>query len=95
MRPAAGLHPAAQEERASLAALEVMGQTWWERRRQEIAALPTVEWKGAILYALPCCGVSGRGPHVVNVPAALLWQLVSLRSYLCAFHAGDCRVTRT
>lgn len=60
-----------------------------ERRAAEIAALPQVEWKGRTLYTIRCHGKSGRGPHDVNVPASLLWQLIDIRAYCCPYHPGE------
>lgn len=59
------------------------------RRSAEIAALPVVKWKGRVLRALRCCGTTGKGPHTVNVPEALLWSLMDLGGYRCPYHAGD------
>lgn len=59
------------------------------QREAEIAALPTVQWKGRTLYTLRCCGVSGKGPHDVNVPLALAWSLLSLTRFFCPYHLGD------
>jgi hypothetical protein len=89
VRRAFSLHPDASAHRSEVAARYFMGRSRWARRRDEIAALPSVEWKGRTLRALRCQGTSGRGPHDVNVPVDLLWQLLSLRSYFCPFHAGD------
>ncbi len=58
-------------------------------RQREIDALPTVDWKGRTLYTLICCGTSGKGSHIVNVPLAMVWHLISLRRYFCPYHAGD------
>jgi hypothetical protein len=54
--------------------------------RRQLAALPIVEWKGHRLRVFQCHGTTGRGPHVVNVPEWLLWALLDLRAYRCAFH---------
>jgi hypothetical protein len=89
MKRAAGLHPVRQARSAESAALRLMGRSWHERRAREIAALPTVEWKGTTLWTIRCCGVSGRGPHDQHVPLALLWALVSLTNWHCPFHAKD------
>ena len=59
------------------------------RRAAEIAALPTVNWKGRRLYTIRCHGTSGQGPHDCNVPLALVWALIDLRRYVCMYHAGD------
>lgn len=66
-----------------------LGAPGTERRLREIAELPVVEWKGRTLYTLRCHGTSGKGPHDVNVPIALVWHLTDLRRYFCPYHAGD------
>ena len=58
-------------------------------RDAEIAALPTVEWKGRTLYTLRCQGTSGKGHHDVHVPLAHVWHLVWLDRFFCVYHAGD------
>lgn len=55
-------------------------------RASEIAALPTVEWKGRTLRTIRCHGETGRGPHDVHVPESLLWSLLDLQTYRCVFH---------
>lgn len=68
---------------------ELYGDTGVERRAAEIAALPTVEWKGRTLYTLRCHGTRGKGPHDVNLPESLLWNLIGLTHYCCVYHAGN------
>lgn len=58
-----------------------------EKRYREIQRLPTVEWKGKTLYTIRCHGVTGKGPHDVNVPLPLLWVLIDLGTYRCVYHA--------
>jgi len=58
-------------------------------REREIAAIPTVEWKGRTLYTIRCNGTSGKGPHDVNLPLAMVWHLRNLRRFYCVYHAGD------
>jgi hypothetical protein len=58
-------------------------------RAAEIATLPVVVWKGRTLYTLQCQGISGKGPHAVNVPLALVWHLIDLQRFFCPYHAGD------
>jgi hypothetical protein len=89
MKRAAGLHPEAQARRSRLNARVLMGRAWYLKREAEIAALPRVMWKGVQLYTIRCDARSGRGPHLLNVPPSLLWQLVSIPDYLCPYHAGD------
>lgn len=89
VKRAVGLHPEAQARRAEVTARAAMGRAWWARRRAEIAALPVVVWKGTALRTILCHGTSGRGSHRVNVPAALLWQLVAVEDYFCPYHAAD------
>lgn len=77
----------ARAEAAARAFLETVGDSArFERRRAEIAALPVVTWKGRELRQLTCRGDFGRGPHVVNVPLAVCWGLISLDRFLCPFH---------
>jgi hypothetical protein len=64
----------------------VMGARLFRKRAAEIAALPTREWRGRTLHTLRCQGDFGRGPHDMNVPLSLLWHLIDLRRFLCAFH---------
>ena len=61
-----------------------------EQRQAEIDALPTVEWRGRTLYTITCHGQRGKGHHQVNVPESLLWQLISIRRYVCPYHHPDC-----
>ena len=70
-------------------AREFLGPERTAIREAEIAALPTVQWKGRTLYTLRCNGTSGRGPHDVNVPLAHVWHLINLRRFFCVYHAGD------
>jgi hypothetical protein len=56
------------------------------RRQAAIEALPTVQWKGRTLYTIRCHGDFGKGPHDVNVPEAILWQLISVNRFLCPYH---------
>lgn len=58
-----------------------------EGRRRLIHELPQVEWKGQLLRTILCTGERGRGPHLVNVPEALLWQLIDPSRYRCPYHA--------
>lgn len=58
-------------------------------RAREIAALPTVQWKGKTLKTLRCHGITGKGPHDCNVPEALLWALISLRDFRCVYHPRE------
>lgn len=60
-----------------------------EKRHAEIAALPTVQWKGRTLYTLRCHGWTGNGPHDVNVPLVLIWSLIALDQFYCMYHAAD------
>ena len=56
------------------------------RREREIAALPLVEWKGRSLRSIQCHGDYGKGPHVVNLPESVLWNLIGLDNYRCVYH---------
>jgi hypothetical protein len=83
---AAGLHPAKQAASARAAFLGFYGACAAETRQAQLDALPVVVWKGKTLHALCCTGTTGRGPHVVNVPASLVWSLIDLRAYRCPYH---------
>lgn len=91
-RNAVGLHPERERRAAFNAYAQFMGRAATEGRWRAIEALPRAEWRGRHLRSLRCHGVSGKGPHIVNVPESLLWALISLDRYLCPFHAGDCWV---
>jgi hypothetical protein len=72
------------------AATREWGDPGWEARRAaEIAALPTVEWRGRTLYTLRCHGTRGKGPHDVHLPERVLWSLIGLTHFRCVYHAGD------
>ncbi len=71
------------------AARDQLGPVRALAREREIAALPVVAWKGRTLYTLRCQGISGKGPHDVNVPLGMLWHLLTLQRFLCVYHAGD------
>ena len=66
---------------------EWRGQMDYMIRSAEIAALPRVVWRGRTLYTLRCNGTTGKGPHDVNVPERLLWNLIELRAFVCPYHA--------
>lgn len=66
-----------------------LGPAGEAQREAEIAALPQVDWKGRTLYTVRCQGVSGKGPHDVNLPLATVWHVLSLRRFFCVYHAGD------
>lgn len=78
-----------QCERAKAVYLELCGAVLTRLREAEIGQLPKVTWKGRDLYTLRCHGTSGKGPHDCNVPEGLLWSLMSLKHFLCVYHAGD------
>lgn len=66
--------------------VETQGADAVSQRQRDIAALPTVQWKGRTLYTIRCEGDFGRGPHMVHVPESLLWSLLSVRHFRCAYH---------
>jgi hypothetical protein len=59
-----------------------------DRRAADIEACRVVEWKGRTLRTLRCHGTTGKGPHDINVPEGMLWTLLALNEYVCAFHGG-------
>lgn len=77
---------ARQTARARAAFLAWRGTEGDAERAAAIAALPTVVWRGHTLYSLTCCAEYGKGPHVVNVPEAVLWALIDLRMFRCPWH---------
>lgn len=84
-----GLHPARQAATAKAAFLELRGPGDAADRAAQIAALPTVDWKGRTLWTLRCHGTTGKGPHDVHVPEAVLWALIDFRAYCCPYHQGS------
>jgi hypothetical protein len=62
------------------------GRDRYLQRVAEIAALPAVRWKGRLLFTLTCQADFGKGPHPLNVPETLLWQLISLENFRCPYH---------
>ena len=78
-----------QRERAKGLYAEMCGPVSTLIRESEIASLPRVEWKGKQLRTIRCHGTSGNGPHDCNVPEGLLWSLMTLKEFLCVYHAGD------
>lgn len=73
--------------RAKALFIDVMGEGRVAHRQAEIDALPTVVWKGKTLHTIRCHGDFGKGPHDMNVPESLLWNLIWLPSYRCVYHA--------
>ena len=65
---------------------EVYGAVGVRRRASEIAALPEVSWKGRTLRAIQCRGDYGKGPHVVNIPESVLWNLIGFDRFRCVYH---------
>lgn len=86
---AVGRKHGASADRLIADAQRFLGAACTARRAAEIAALPTIDWKGRTLYTLRCQGTSGKGPHAVNVPLAVVWHLIDLRRFFCVYHAGD------
>jgi len=83
---AVGLHEDRARTTAMRGFLTVRGADAMPERFRAIAALPTVVWKGRTLYTIRCQGDFGQGPHAVNVPESLLWALMSLEGFHCAYH---------
>jgi len=74
---------------ARRAFLDFKGAAEYRRRAAEIAALPSIVFKGRALKVLRCHGVRGNGPHDCHVPESLLWALMALTPWCCVFHHGD------
>jgi hypothetical protein len=79
-------HESARARRSRAAHVELRGAEAAAQRAREIAALPTVIWKGRELRTVRCVGEGGKGPHDVNVPEHVLWQLIDLRRFVCPYH---------
>ena len=75
--------------RARSAFKDFLGNEAEATRATAIEQLPMVHWKGRTLRTIRCHGVSGKGPHDVNVPESLPWTLIDIRRFLCPFHAND------
>lgn len=82
-------HQAARARRARVAYREYLGGEAERQRAEQIAALPTVRWKGRRLKTIRCHGTTGKGPHDCNVPEGLLWALISLSGFHCAYHPRE------
>lgn len=80
---------ARQTARAREAFRDSLGPNAEMMRAAEIAALPSVTWKGKSLKTLRCHGTTGNGPHDCNVPEGLLWALLSLQDFHCVFHPRE------
>lgn len=86
-RPNVGTERDLRETRKAQAAFrQTRSSSEMRARAAEIAALPTVDWKGRRLYTLRCAADFGNGPHDVNVPEYVLWSLIDLRAFRCPFH---------
>lgn len=59
--------------------LQVPVKAAYNKRADEIEALPKAVWKGRNLRAITC-GQCGR---VRNVPASMLWVIVSVTNFTC------------
>ncbi len=92
---AVGRKPGRGEADIIISCREMLGPERAAIRESQIAALPTVIWKGRELKTLRCCGTSGKGPHEVNLPLIVLWSLLELRRFFCVYHAGDAWAART
>ncbi len=74
----------ARARRAFEVSRGTMAAVW---RAREIAALDSKLWRGQRVYRLTCRAEFGCGPHDQWVPEGLLWTLIDLRMWRCAFHA--------
>lgn len=87
MKPSIPRHYEDNLARSKAAFLDIAGSDLAAERAAQIAALPTVEWRGRTLRTIRCTGTTGRGPHDMHVPESLLWNLIDLRFYRCPYHA--------
>lgn len=66
--------------------VEARGEASAAKRAQDIATLPSKDWRGTRVFEVECEGPYGRGPHKQWVPEYVLWNQISLAHFLCAFH---------
>ena len=83
---ALGLHETARTKRARSAFRDVRDEKAEAQRAAAIAALPSKDWRGVRVYLIRCDGPFGCGPHMQYVPEGLLWSLLDLNHFLCAYH---------
>ena len=81
-----GSNPSARTFRAKRAFVELRGISDAVTRAHEIAALPTKKWKGTRVYGITCNATFGRGPHVMHVPAGVLWSVIAFQAFRCPHH---------
>lgn len=81
-----GLREDLSRGRAMDAFVQIRGADAVPQRQREIDALPALTWRGRLLRTIRCLGGFGNGPHDVNVPESLLWSLISVRGFRCAYH---------
>lgn len=79
-------HLAASLERARDYYRELRGFAAERQRAAEIDALLWKRWRGRIVYRLTCQADFGKGPHPMWLPEYVLWLLIDLQRYRCAFH---------
>lgn len=72
--------------RAKEAFIETRGIAGVAQREADIAALPSKDWNGSQVFQVMCEGPFGKGPHVQFVPEYVLWSLIDLRHFMCAYH---------
>ena len=65
---------------------ELFGDVAYLERELAILSLPIVEWKSVRLRTIRCTGDFGKGPHDYNVPESVLWDLINLDRFRCAYH---------
>lgn len=82
-----GSHMDVRAVRARAAFVELRGAQEALVREVAIAGLQAVEWRGQTLYRFRCHGTTGKGPHDLNVPLALLWALIDFRAFRCPYHS--------
>ena len=82
-----GQQPARMCARAKCVYRETAGMKRTVQRAHEIAALESKRWRGVRVYRIQCDGPFGNGPHVMYVPAGMLWSLISLDGWRCPFHS--------
>jgi len=84
-----GLHNDRKLARNIQYIIEVCG---WEQavvRAAEIACLPVIYFKGEPLRQVMCCGTTGKGNHLQNVPEWKLWARMVVAPYYCPYHPRE------
>ena len=67
--------------------VELRGVAAAAKRARDIGGRHSKLWNGRRVWQVRCNGTTGRGPHDMFVPAAALWNLISVSEFRCPYHA--------